>query len=163
MSYELGTENRGSVPEFESIRGFFLSIESSVEGLEDLQRVKTLTDGTEIIVNHYQSVEHGGSSKEFETFDVNVYKENYGGIIFVVTENGLVMVEVAKKRVTLRSHLFPRPGENLQVAYDKDDSAKTPLEAFRQAAKPLATWLNEIKATDQWISPTVAISEKSLS
>jgi len=150
---ELGETDRGLVPEFESMRNFFLSLEPSVKGFEDLQRVKTLADGTKIIVAHYQSVERGGSPEEFETFDVNVYKENYGGIIFTVTENGLVTVEVDKKRVTLRSHLQPRPGENLQVTYDKDDRSKTPLEAFRQAARPLVAWLDEIKATDQWTSP----------
>lgn len=163
MSPESEKTNCGLIPEFESMRNFFLSLKPSVKGLEDMQRVKTLTDGTKIIVNHYQSVENGGTPEELETFFVSAYKKNCGGISFTITKNGLVTVDVSKeKMVTLRSHLWPRPGENLQVTYDKADSSKTPLEVFRQAAKPLVAWLDEIKTTNQWTSPPVAIRKKSL-
>lgn len=105
-----------------------------IEGVP--QRVKVYPDGTRVIISRYNSIEHGGTEQELDTFDVGVYHDNEGAL-FLVTQNGLVTVSTGRRQtVSLRSHLYPRPTDNLRIRFNdetEETKLRTPLQAFRAA------------------------------
>ena len=122
----------------------------------DGQAVKKYPDGTQVVMGSYKS-------GEVDTLAVNISFQD-GGVSFEVTKNGLVNFSIGKRQeVSLRSHLYPRPGEDLRIKFnDPAEEAKirTPLLAFREAAISLVQWVRDIDFNQQYTLPPVSIVEK---
>lgn len=128
----------------------------------EFQAVKEYPDGTEIVIGNYDSVEHGGTEQVFNMFSVYVRRGD-NGISFSVTQNGLVDVSINRRVVSLRSLLHSRPGENLRIRFNdpiEEAKLRSPRDAFRAAAGPLAQWIKDIDAGQKYTPPPVSIVEK---
>lgn len=128
-----------------------------MDGLKRGDQRFIILEDAPITINYYRTPEHRGSAEQLDHFSITVLNDNYGGVTFVLTPNGLREVTINRKRVTLRSHLHPRSHENLKISYPEVKESKTPLEVFREAAKPLADWVIKIIQQNRFEPPPVVI------
>lgn len=134
----------------------FKNSEPSIPEVKGMQHIKKLEDGTEIIMVRYSEKETEPTG-ENNTINVDIFNPRLKlGILFAITENGLVNVSIGKNTVSLRSHLYSRFNENLQVAYERSESEK-PLAAFRNASEILVGWVKEMVDKDEFLQCPVTI------
>lgn len=114
-------------------------------------------------MNRYSTRESTESTGKNDTISVNISNpDKKSGMLFVMTGNGLVDMSTGKKNsVSLRSHLHPRPNDNLQVVYQGSESEK-PLAAFRNASKILVGWVKEMVDKEKLLPCPVAIALKKI-
>ncbi len=145
---------------FKVMDQIFTNSEPSIPEMRGTQHIRRLNDGTEVLMNRYfqKGIESTG---ENDTIDVTISNphENFG-VSFVITENGLVNMSIERNTVSLRSHLYPRPNENLQVTYKRSESEK-PLAAFKNASIVLVGWVKKTVDKDRLLPCPVTITEKT--
>lgn len=154
--------------EFFTVESRFTEINELFSGLDrpviEEQGVKTYPDGTEVVINRYAEAK-GMPEGAYDTFSINIrHLASNQGAHFVVNMSGLVDVSINGQEVSLRSHLYPRPTDNLRIRYNdetEESKLRTPLTAFREAAKPLVQWAREIDSNQSYTPPPISIVEKN--
>lgn len=134
----------------------------SIPEMKGAQHIRKFKDGTEIIMNRYFTRETMESTKEDDTISVNISNSHSNsGMLFVITKNGLENISIGKSTVSLRSHLYPRPNDNLRVVYQGSEQEK-PLVAFRNASKILVNWAKKIVDEEKLLPCPVTIALKKM-
>lgn len=156
----------GENPTQEAFGIMFQIFEASSPSMKETKgdkRFIELGDGTKITMSRYLTREiMDRPTGVIYAITVNIFKPHLSFLgSFTITERGLVKLSTGKKiTVSLQSHLFPQPNQNLQVTYEGSESEK-PLTAFRNASKLLVGWVKEMVDKDESLPCPVTIAQKT--
>ncbi len=141
-----------SVEIFESLPGISPSLEES-------QRIKHLTDGTQIVVNRYLQPDlFDLTQTQLDTLYADVIKPGVGGVAFMLNRNGLINFHIYPLSIQVGELSIPNFTSSLDINWHGDFMPSEYKSVFRQASKPLIGWLKRIITEDHYSTPPIEIS-----